>query len=306
MNTSIRRLAASRFKDTTRRQSVKRLSQSGKSKYTKWTYEQKVTENSQTVAAERPGDAWERLGVDHVNYEQVGVLTEETRLIDGETIVPGSSWERGGTETKYHSARRTQRAADSSGSDWELSTRNVGERTVFDGWQTRTVPSKWMADAEWEYVGKVALTTTKTETTHSATRPTGNGWERGARTGDSVITGYSSEWVTDRYFVGDDWQYIRSDRYVSGYTTSTTCVDSVDFGFGTYCFEERTTRSPTFDTQYKYRVPQYSSVYEWTRTVEETTHDYEYRVETYSTESVHEYSKDVQVETKYAQWEKPE
>lgn len=278
----------------------------GAQTYTRWTYEQKVTENTRTVAAERPGAEWERLGVDHVSYEQIGVLTEETQIVDGETIVPGSDWERVGTKTKYHTEQRTRRAVDSPGSEWELSERNVDQRTVFDGWETRTVPSKWMADSDWEYVGRVARTTTSTETKYSASRPSGDGWQRGARTGDSVVTGYSTTWVTNRYFVGNDWQYVRSDRYVSGYTYSTVCVDRVDFWYRSYCVEERTTRSPTYDTRYRYRVPQYSSVYEWTRTVERTTYDHEYRIETYSTEAVHEYTKDVQVGTKYAQWEKPE
>ena len=278
----------------------------GEKTYTQWTYEQKVTENTQTVAAKRPGDEWKRLSVDHINHNQIGVLTEETQIIDGETIVPGSTWERVGTKTEYSTEQRTRRSVDSPGSGWERSERNVDQRTVFEGWETRTVPSKWMADSEWEYVREVARTTTTTETEHSTTRPAGGGWQRGSETGDSVVTGYTSEWVTSRYFVDDDWRYVRADRYVSGYTYSTTCVERADFGYRSYCVEEQTTRSPTYDTRYKYRVPQYSTEYEWVRTVEETTYDYEYRVETYSTEAVHEYTKDVQVGTEYAQWEKPE
>jgi len=278
----------------------------GSRTYVEWVYEHKVTENTKTVAVERPGPDWERDGVDHVSYKQTGVQTERTRIVDGETIVPGADWNRIGTETEYHTKQRTERATESPGSGWELSERNVDERTVFDGWETRTVPSKWMADDSWDYVGKVARTTTATETTESPTKPSGEGWERGAKTGDSVITGYTTEWVTSRYLIDDDWEYVRSDRYFSGYRTSTSCVDRISFRDRSYCIEERTTQSPTYDTRYKYRVPTYSTEYKWKRTVEETTYDSEYRVETYSTVAVHEYMKTEQVATKYAKWEKPE
>jgi len=86
----------------------------------------------------------------------------------------------------------------------------------------------------------------------------------------------------------------------------TSCVEYANFVGGSYCLNKRTSVSPTYDTRYKYRVPEYTDEYEWERTVEETTYEYEYRVETYSREDVHEYTKEERVATKYAQWEKPE
>ncbi len=278
----------------------------GSQTYVEWEYERKVTQKRQTVAANQPGTDWERTGVDHVSYKQVGVDTALTRMTDGDTIVPGSDWSRVGTITKYETELRTKQATDSPGEEWELSERNVGESTVFDGWERRTVPSKLMAKGSWEYVGVSATTTRTTETTEATSRPSGEGWKRVGETGDSVVTGYTTEWVESQYLVDDDWQYVESDWYVSGYTTSSICIDSVSFRGRSYCIEEQTTRSPSYDTRYKYRVPSYAAEYTWERTNEKTTYDYEYRVKTYRTDTVHKYTKTAKVAVKYAQWERPE
>jgi hypothetical protein len=176
---------------------------------------------------------------------------------------------------------------------------------VFDGWESKKVPSRQLADSDWEYVGRVAETTTRTETRESVTEPDGSGWERDSETGDSVQVGYSTTWVSNQFIAGNDWEYVRADRYVSGYTRSTTCVEYANFRGGSYCIERSSSWSANYDTRYKYRVPQYADEYEWKRTVEETTYEYEYRVETYSTKAVHEYATEERVGTEYAQWEKP-
>ncbi|MEF8858586.1 MAG: hypothetical protein V5A38_06640 [Halolamina sp.] len=278
----------------------------GERTYVEWQYEQKVTKNTRTVAAKRPaGDGWKRIGVDSVTYKQTGVQTAQTLVSDGTAIIPGDSWEQVGTKVEYHTEQRTTRKAESPGEDWQITERNVDERVVFDGWEPRTVPSKQIADNDWEYVGRVAKTTTRTETTESATRPDGNGWERGPKTGDSVQVGHSTTWVSNQFIAGSAWEYVRSEQYVSGYTKSTTCVEYANFRGGNYCVEESTTWTANYDTRYKYRVPEYDDEYEWERTVEETTYDYEYRVETYSRAAFHEYTTEEQVATEYAQWEKP-
>ena len=287
--------------------SIKRTTVSvGARTYTQWVYDRKVTADSYTFAADQPGATWERAGLDHVEYEQLGVQTQRTQIFEGETFVPGNSWERVGTETENHTERRTKRALEAPDETWERSQRNVDEREVFDGWETRTVADRWMAGDDWEYVGRAPRTTTVTQTKESAARPDGDGWVRGEKTGDSVRTGSNTEWVSNRYFAGSNWEYLGSDRYIDGYTESTECVRYQRVWGQRYCVEEETTRSPTYDVRYKYRAPTYADEYEWERSTERTVYDYEYRFKTYSTESVHEYSKDVEVVTRYALWEKPE
>lgn len=277
----------------------------GAETYVEWQYEHKVTKETRTSAVERPGsDGWERVGLDSVTYQQTGVKSTQTQISNGIAINPGVDWKRTGTAVEHTTEQRTTQATESPGEDWELSERNLDSRTVFDGWKTNIVPSKLMADAEWEYVERVPKTVTNTETKGSASVPAGTGWERGPKTGDSVQTGYSTTWVTDQFYTGSDWEYLTSDRYITGYRESTTCIEYAYFKSGRYCTEETTSKSPNYDTRYKYKVPEYTDKYEWERTVEETEYDYEYRVETYSTEAVHQYSKDDQVTTEYAQWEK--
>jgi hypothetical protein len=272
--------------------------------YELYTYERKATTVHRTEAAESPGDSWTREGVERIERERTGTETMRTPA-DGPTaaIDPGDEWEQVGTTTEYHIETRTKESTDSPGDDWTIAESNVDQKQVFTGWQHMTVPERGLLGGDWSYVGSVRTTVERTETERSAHRPAGSGWNRERQVG-STQTGYRTQWVDYRFLADRNWQYVGSDRYVSGYETRTECVEYVRFRYTRHCIEKRTYRDPQYDYRYEFRVPEYDPVYEWERTVEETEYEYRYRAETYETKAVHKYERDVRVGTDYAQWER--
>ncbi|MBP1987412.1 PKD domain-containing protein [Halolamina salifodinae] len=277
----------------------------GAMQYELYTYERKATTIHRTNAAESPGDNWTRKGVERIEREQTGTEKMQT-LADGPTAVvsPGEEWKHVGTITEYHTERRTTESTESPGSDWSIAERNVDQKQVFDGWRHTTVPQRGLLGGDWNYVGAVQTTVERTETERSAYRPAGSGWSRDRRVGRTQ-TGYRTRWVDYRFHADADWQYVRSDRYVSGYETRTVCTEYIRLRYVRHCVDERTYRYPEYDYRYEYRVPEYDPVYEWERTVEETEYEYKYRTATYEMEAVHKYEREVRVGTEYAQWERP-
>ncbi|GAB7093541.1 hypothetical protein JCM30237_06930 [Halolamina litorea] len=273
--------------------------------YEEYSYERKSTTIQRTRAAESPGEDWTRDGIARIEREQTGTETMRT-LADGRRAMAdlGDEWRHVGTVTEYHTERRTRESTTSPGSAWDLATRNVDEKRVFDGWQRTTIPHRGLLSNRWEYVRAVEKSVDRTVTKRSTDRPSGAGWSREQRVGE-VQVGFRTAWVDYRFHADRDWEYRGSKRYVSRYEEETVCVEEIDLRYFTHCVEERTVRQPVYDYRYEYDVPQYDSVYEWERTVQETEYEYRYRAPTYTTEPVHEYERDVRVGTDYAQWERP-
>ncbi|NHX36648.1 MULTISPECIES: PKD domain-containing protein [Halolamina] len=273
--------------------------------YTVWTYEQNETEVLRTEAAESPGEDWTRDGIARIDRKQVGVETTKTRAIDDRAITsPGKEWTRIGTTIEYHTEQRTTESTSHPGGDWTLTERNVDQKRVFAGWEHTTVPQRGLLGADWEYVEAVPYTVERTKTERSADRPRGSGWSRGEQVGRTQVD-YDTRWVDYRFHADADWQYLGGDRYISGYDTTTTCVEYVQLYRTRHCIEEETNYHPEYDYRYEYRVPKYDPVYEWERTVEETKYAYRYRAATFETEAVDAYTKEVRVGTEYVQWERP-
>jgi len=276
-----------------------------KQTYTVWQYDRNVTEVLRTEAAERPSDNWERDGIARIDRDQIGTKTTKTRAIEGRAVMsPGQEWTRVGTTITYHTEKRTKRSTTYPGGDWKLEEQNIDEKQVFAGWEYTTVPQRGILGADWEYVEAVPKAVERTETERSAGRPSGSGWTRGERVGQTQ-TSYDTRWVDYRFHADADWQYLGADRYISGYGKTTTCVEYIKLYQTRHCVEKETSYHPEYDYRYEYRVPEYDPVYEWVRTVEETEWEYRYRSATHTTEAVHKYTKEVRVGTEYVQWERP-
>jgi len=273
--------------------------------YTVWIYEQNKTEVYRTQASDSPGDSWTREGIAHIDREQIGVETTKT-LASGDRAItsPGQEWTRIGTTTEYHTEQRSTESITHPGGDWTLHERNVDRKQVFTGWQYRTIPQRGLLGGDWEYVEAVPTTVERTETERSTDRPTGSGWSRSKKIGETQVD-YHTEWVDYRFHADADWEYLGADRYISGYDKTTRCVEYIYLYRTRHCVEEETDYQPEYDYRYEYRVPDYASVYEWERTVEETEYKYRYRAATYTTAAVHEYVKNVRVGTDFVEWERP-
>lgn len=274
-----------------------------KSTYTRWSYERKVKKVVETVSVESPGEEWKRSDVDHYVSRQTNTKTTTTPKIGGDqALSPGTGWKRIGTEVTYSTETRTERSTKRPGPNWNIAQREVGQKRVLDGWDSVVVPSKRLASDDWQFTERLETTVQRTQTRESVNEPRGAGWKKIGGTGEMVKTGSYTTWTSNTYWVDDSWEYIRSDRYVSHYQTSSSCVEYVEAWGSRYCAEYQTDRTPVYDYRYQYKVPEFEEVSEWERTVEDTTYEYKYRYPTYSTLPVNEYKKTTEVRHERAKW----
>jgi len=273
--------------------------------YELWTFERQKTSVLQTTAAESPGENWTQSGIARIAREKVGVETMQT-LADGDVAVtsPGQRWERTGTTTEYHTEKRTTESTSKPGEDWALAKRNVDQKQIIKEWQYTQIPKKGLLGGDWEYVETVQESVKKSETKRATTKPDGDGWNRVTAVGQTR-DGSKTRTVDSRHHADSSWTYLGAERQISGYEKVNKCTEYSWYTDPPICTETKTEYKWQYDYEYEYRVPQYDTIYKWSRTVEVSETQYRYREPTYTTQPIHEYEKTVRIGMDYAQWEKP-
>lgn len=269
--------------------------------YVEYHYTGPHNETVRTIAAERPGSEWTRGEVDHVVREMVGVENTTVPLTDDISL--GPHWSRVGTVQKASTQTKTEVSRTAPGSDWDVAERNVSTERVFDDWEYSEFENQQYVPQDWEFVDRVSYSVSETETKTSTDRPSGAGWSRAGETGRRRQDGWRTMWRDSRYNIPLDWQYLGSDRYVSGYESVTYCSKYKTMYGVKYCFDQSTKYVANYDTRYQFRRPTYATIYRWERTVERTEYRYKYRRATYQTVTLNRYQRKYEVQKTYVKLE---
>lgn len=279
-----------------------------KKSYTVYTYG--IEEQITRTAPSSPGESWEQGPIDHLerSLEEVRNRTalahsQEARQLEREgyqAVDQRTEQVQVGTEAK--------RATSSPGSEWTLEERNVDTVQRQDGWDYKTFNSPQYG-SKWSHVKTVRTSEEIRQTTTSTDRPSGSGWSIDSSVGRTQ-TGWDYGWVDSWSDAPSGATIVDSHRTLVDVETRITCVDRTyykDF-FGHWrsrCVEtDRQVVDRTYDTKYKYRVADYSTIWRWERTQTVYDREYHYRKPNYETVSRNRYQKPVYEQRSYVDYQK--
>lgn len=276
------------------------------STYTEWHWVERVTRTHEQYAKTKPGDDWTRGDDEKQILRRMGTKRQEVRSRGRHgSMTPGSEWNHVGATLKTETVTESRVAAEKPGPDWTLVERSVDTKRKQVGWQTITVRSRRLAQDSWEYLGTKSTEKTVTQTKYGHSEPSGSGWTRNGKTGDRVRTGSERVWVDSRYLAESSWDYVRSKRVLTGYSSYEVCTEKGWIWGQRVCTNYETRYEANYDYKYLYERPTYGAVYEWTRTRTKTEYVYEYRYPVYDEVDLHEFERSREVTRMYDIYEKP-
>lgn len=276
--------------------------------YTEYRYG--VEEQRTQIATSDPGSDWTQGDLDHHSREQVDTKEEtvrahssDARHLEAEGYTAEDSW----TDTEQVGTRY-QRSTNSPGSDWTLDERNVDTIERQTGWEYRTFDS-YQYGSEWSLVREVRTTEEITQTTTSADRPAGSGWSVVGSAGQER-TGWDYGWVSSRFQIPANGEIIDTREILVDESRETVCVDWQYYrtwsgDLERRCIDTEVRVDRTYTTEYRYRAPEYTTIWEWERTVTIHDTDYEYRRPVYEEISRHQYAKPIYEDRTYVEYQKP-
>jgi hypothetical protein len=276
--------------------------------YTAYTYG--IEERATRVNPMSPGEEWKQGPIDHLERSQLGVRNRTARANSDEA----RQLERYGyqaVDRRTEQVRvdtQTKRAVSSPGSEWTLFERDVDTVRRQDGWDYAVFDSPHYG-SEWSHIKTVRTSEEIRQTTTAATRPSGSGWSRGGSTGRSR-TGWDTGWVDSRSSAPSGAQIIDGRRTLVDTDSRHVCVNREQYWgpFGrlhSRCVKtERQVVDRTYDTRYKYRVADYSTVWEWERSRTVYDREYHYRKPNYETVSRSLYQRPVYEQRSLIEYQK--
>jgi hypothetical protein len=276
--------------------------------YTVYTYG--VEEKQTRISPTSPGESWEQGSIDHLSRSSLEIRSQTAVAHSKEA----RQLERDGYSAVTQQTKqvqvdtKTKRAVSSPGSDWVLDERNVDTVDQQTGWTYETF-SNPQYGSEWSHIKTVRTSEQIQQTTTSTDRPRGSGWSTSGIAGRTQ-TGWDYGWVDSPSDAPAGASLVDSYRTLVDTDTRTVCVDWTyykDF-FGHWrsrCTDsDRIVVDRTYDTRYKYRAPEYSTVWEWERTKTVYDQEYHYRKPNYETVSRNRYQKPIYEQRSYVEYEK--
>ena len=276
--------------------------------YTAYTYG--IKERVSRIAPSSPGEDWQRGPIDHLERSRLELRTRTARANSNKA----QQLERHG----YRAANRrtkqvrvdsqTRRAVSSPGSEWKVGERDVDTVRRQDGWDYAVFDNPQYG-SEWSHIRTERISEKISQTTTGTSRPSGPGWSKASPTGRTQ-TGWDYDWVDSRSRAPSGAQIVDARRTLVDTDSRHVCVNKERYRgpFGrsySRCVKtERKVVDRTYDTRYKYRVADYSPVWEWERTRTVYDRKYHYRKPAYEVVSRNRYHRPVYEQRVLVNYEK--